>query len=176
MPEEVEEEEEEETKVDARVKELYRILVRRLHPDLRADASAAVSALWHEVQEAYAASDVAHMEILLALSDIESQQRGRPDQHRPDARGAGGIGDEPCARWRRACSKPRAKMRGISRRPGRMTICGSVERELKSDLAARSTRLDVLTNTIAAWAHGPIANRKAVPAARRYSARAGAGR
>ena len=36
----------------------------------------AVSALWHEVQEAYAASDVARMEILLALSDIQSNQIG----------------------------------------------------------------------------------------------------
>ena len=66
--------EDEATPVDARVKELYRRLVRRLHPDLRADGSAAVSALWHEVQEAYAASDVARMEILLALSDIEANR------------------------------------------------------------------------------------------------------
>ena len=73
---ESEEKEEGERKVDERVKQLYRILVRRLHPDLRADASTAVSALWHEVQEAYAASDVPRMEILLALSDIESNQMG----------------------------------------------------------------------------------------------------
>src|SRR5436190_5760726 len=59
---------------DPRVKELYRLLVRRLHPDLRADGSAAVSALWHEVQEAYAAGDVARLEILLALSDIETKR------------------------------------------------------------------------------------------------------
>src|ERR671918_299017 len=46
----VEEEKESETApVDARVKGLYRRLVRRLHPDLRADGSAVVSALWHEV-------------------------------------------------------------------------------------------------------------------------------
>ena len=64
------------TEVDARVKELYRLLVRRLHPDLRADGIAAVSALWHEVQEAYAASDIPRMEILLALSDIESNHLG----------------------------------------------------------------------------------------------------
>jgi hypothetical protein len=37
---------------EARFKEIYRILVRRLHPDLRADGDATVSALWHEVQEA----------------------------------------------------------------------------------------------------------------------------
>src|SRR5437588_6341441 len=58
--------------IDPRVKELYRLLVRRLHPDLRADGSAAVSTLWHEVQEAYAATDIAQLEILLALSDIEA--------------------------------------------------------------------------------------------------------
>jgi hypothetical protein len=73
---EVEEEGAEEERGDARVKELYRVLVRRLHPDLRAEANTAVSALWHDVQEAYAASDVAQMEILLALSDLESNQLG----------------------------------------------------------------------------------------------------
>src|SRR6476661_8451115 len=73
---ESEEEEEIMDSVDPRVKELYRTLVRRLHPDLRADGSAVVSALWHEVQEAYGASDVARMELLLALSDIESEQLG----------------------------------------------------------------------------------------------------
>src|SRR5262245_32426344 len=55
--------------IDPRVKEIYRRLVRRLHPDLRADGDATVSSLWHEVQEAYAAGDVARMELLLALSD-----------------------------------------------------------------------------------------------------------
>ncbi len=35
-----------------------------------------------------------------------------------------------------------------------------VERELKSDLAARTKRLDLLTDAIAAWAQGPAANRK----------------
>jgi hypothetical protein len=41
-----------------------------------------------------------------------------------------------------------------------------VERQLKSDLAGRTLRLEVLTKTIAAWAQGPIANRKAIPAGR----------
>src|SRR5256885_5729385 len=56
--------------IDLRVKEIYRRLVRRLHPDLRADGDASVSSLWHEVQEAYVAGDVARMELLLALSDL----------------------------------------------------------------------------------------------------------
>jgi len=36
-----------------------------------------------------------------------------------------------------------------------------VERQLKSDLAARTQRLDLLTRTIAEWARGPVTNRKA---------------
>src|SRR5205814_5812795 len=43
--------------IDLRVKEIYRRLVRRLHPDLRADRDASVSSLWHEVQEAYAGGE-----------------------------------------------------------------------------------------------------------------------
>src|ERR1044071_3978789 len=50
----VDEEPTESGTIDPRVKEIYRRLVRRLHPDLRADGDATVSSLWHEVQEAYA--------------------------------------------------------------------------------------------------------------------------
>jgi hypothetical protein len=171
IPTELEEEgkEEEEGTTDARVKELYRVLVRRLHPDLRADTSAAVSALWHEVQEAYAASDVAQMEILLALIDIESNKMG--------AQSSVGQMRSILAELERAL---RALEKSLSEAEGddawNFAQSGSnaglrlrVERQLKSDLAARSLRLDVLTKTIAAWAHGPIANRKAMPARAGYS-------
>jgi hypothetical protein len=162
---------EEERKVDARVKELYRILVRRLHPDLRADASTAVSALWHEVQEAYAASDVARMEILLALSDIESNHLGnqtsvsqlrivRTELERAlRALEKSLLEAEGEDAWNFAQSGPSAELR---RR---------VERELKSDLAARSLHRDVLTKTIATWARGPIANHKVIPVRHRQFAR-----
>lgn len=62
---------------DIRVKELYRVLVRRLHPDSRADNDASVSALWHEVQEAYQAGNVERLETLVALTDLQSNQTGR---------------------------------------------------------------------------------------------------
>lgn len=162
-------EEEEEGKTDARVKELYRILVRRLHPDLRADASAAVSALWHEVQEAYAASDVAQMEILLALIDIESNKMGAQSS----------IGQMrsilvELERALRALEKSLSEAEGddawnFAQSGSNAGLRLRVERQLKSELATRSLRLDVLTKTIAAWAHGPIANRKAMPARAGYS-------
>jgi hypothetical protein len=164
-PEEVEKEEEEaeERMVDPRVKELYRILVRRLHPDLRDDASAAVSGLWHEVQEAYAASDVAHMEILLALVDIESNSMGAQTS----------IGQmraillELERAWR-ALEKSLQEAEGeeawnFSQNGPNDDLRLRVERQLKSDLAGRTLRLEVLEKTIAGWAHGPIANRKVMP-------------
>jgi hypothetical protein len=169
MQEEVEPEEAEERSMDPRVKELYRILVRRLHPDLRDDASAGVSGLWHEVQEAYAASDVAHMEILLALVDIESNNMGAQTsvsqmrailmelERALRALEKSLLEAEGEDAWNFAQSGPNGDLR---RR---------VERQLKSDLAGRSLRLEVLTRAIAAWAHGPVANRKAMPASRGYS-------
>ena len=144
--------------VDARLKELYRRLVRRLHPDLRADGSATVSALWHEVQEAYLSGDVARMEILLALSDIETNRSTgqslaqlyalqRELERACWALEKSLLEAEDEEAWDFARSGPRNDLR---RR---------VERQLKSDLAARSHRLDLLARTIADWAQGPVANR-----------------
>ncbi|PYJ08519.1 MAG: hypothetical protein DMF06_12625 [Verrucomicrobia bacterium] len=157
---EEEEKGEEEMKVDARVKELYRILVRRLHPDLRADSSVGVSSLWHEVQEAYAASDVAQMEILLALSDIESNHVGNQasvSQMR--------LLFAELERALRSLEKRLLEAEGedawnFAQTGPTLDLRKRVERELKSDLAARTLRLDVLKNAIAAWAEGPLANRK----------------
>ncbi|MEP6699193.1 MAG: J domain-containing protein [Verrucomicrobiota bacterium] len=146
--------------IDARVKELYRALVRRLHPDLRADGNAAVSALWHEVQEAYAASDVARMELLLALSDLESSQVGEQTslfQMRS-------VLAELQRAWR-ALEKSVLEAQGedawnFARTGADEDLRVRVQRQLKVDLAARTTRLGLLTSTIASWARGPSANRK----------------
>jgi hypothetical protein len=157
---ESEEKGEEETRTDARVKELYRILVRRLHPDLRADANAGVSALWHEVQEAYTASDVAQMEILLALSDIESNHV----DHQTSVSQMRLLFVE-LERALRALEKRLIEAEGedawnFAQTGPTSDLRMRVERELDSDLAARTLRLEVLTNAIAAWARGPITNRK----------------
>ena len=54
-----------------RLKELYRVLVRRLHPDLnRSRPDAFRNKMWAELQEAYAERDHDRMEILIVMTDI----------------------------------------------------------------------------------------------------------
>ena len=139
--------------IDPRVKEIYRRLVRRLHPDLRADGDATVSSLWHEVQEAYAAGDVARMELLLALSDLS------------DAPGAGTT----LSQMRSVLGELTRAVRALelslveagredswnfSRTGPSEDLRSRVERQLKHDLALRQQRLELLTGTIAGWATG----------------------
>jgi hypothetical protein len=137
--------------LDSRVKELYRLLVRRLHPDLRADGSATVSALWHEVQEAYAATDIAHLEILLALSDIESDR----------------FSDQTSVSQMRAVLKELERavfaledsLRqarnenawNFARAGAKPNLRAEVEKDLQITLKGRSERLALLKQTIAEW-------------------------
>src|SRR5215211_4763356 len=152
-------------RIDLRVKEIYRRLVRRLHPDLRADGDASVSALWHEVQEAYVAGDVARMELLLALSDLS------------DAPGAGTTLSQ--MRW--VLSELTRSVRALelslveagredswnfARIGPSEDLRVRVERQLKHDLALRQQRLELLTKTIARWAERPQFSREMLTATR----------
>ena len=145
--------------VDLRVRELYRRLVRRLHPDLRADGSAAASALWHEAQEAYAAADVARMEILLALSDIEANRAADQTVSQMQA-----VLIE-LERALRALEKSLQEAEGedawdFAHVGPNAGLHSRVERQLKYELAHRQQRLSELTQMIQGWAHGPSTNRK----------------
>jgi hypothetical protein len=61
---------------EGRIKEIYRSLVRRLHPDTRADGDATVSAIWHDVQQAYEARNLDRLETLLALTEMQNGANG----------------------------------------------------------------------------------------------------
>jgi hypothetical protein len=148
--------------VDARVKELYRLLVRRLHPDLRADGSAAVSALWHEVQEAYAATDIAQLEILLALSDIEAD----PFNEETTLAQMRGV----VAELKRALFALEDNLRqardddawDFARAGANETLHADVDRELRATLRMRSDRLVLLERTIASWSEPSLVRQASV--------------
>ena len=53
-----------------RLKELYRALVRLLHPDIQQEMTAQKAEWWHQAQAAYEAKDVEQMEVILTLCEI----------------------------------------------------------------------------------------------------------
>lgn len=63
-------EQDESLPLESRVKEQYRLLARRLHPDLNPGLEPKKIELWHQVQEAYEAGNLARLETLAALSEM----------------------------------------------------------------------------------------------------------
>jgi hypothetical protein len=148
----------EESAVDARVRELYRMLVRRLHPDLRADGSADVSGLWHEVQEAYSASDIAQMEILLALCDIQASELGEGTSFSKMRLVLADL-ERSCQALEKMLLEAEGEDAWNFARSGpNDNLRERVERELTLNLAARKKRLDLFTATIAEWKHGSVSS------------------
>jgi len=53
-----------------RLKELYRAVVRRLHPDSQPEMTAQKTEWWHQAQAAYEAGDAEQLEVILTLCEI----------------------------------------------------------------------------------------------------------
>ena len=134
-----------------RIKEIYRILVRRLHPDLRADGDAQVSAIWHEVQEAYETGNLERMETLLALTEIQNGVNG----------GKASLSHMKAAlaelkRALRAIQKSIQEARrnpawGFSKMPDRSKLKTRIQREIEGDLFEQRKHLEDLERIIARW-------------------------
>lgn len=54
----------------SRLKELYRALVRRLHPDTQREMTAQKAEWWHQAQAAYQGGDAEQLEVILTLCEI----------------------------------------------------------------------------------------------------------
>jgi hypothetical protein len=135
---------------DPRVKEIYRRLVRRLHPDLRADGDASVSSLWHEVQEAYGAGDVARMELLLALSDLADAPGASTTLSQMRAV-LGELTRSVRALESSLVEAEREDSWNFARTGASEDLRLRVERQLKHELGLRQERLELLMRTIAGW-------------------------
>jgi hypothetical protein len=136
---------------EARIKETYRILVRRLHPDLRDAGDATVSGLWHDVQEAYQAQNLERLETLLALTEMQS--------------GAGG-GQATLCQMRAAVGELRKALRamqrsirsakgdpawGFSPTANHTALEKRLRRELEESISQQRWVLADLQSTLDAW-------------------------
>ena len=145
---------------DARLKEIYRVLVRRLHPDTRADGDAAVGALWHEVQEAYLAGNLARLELLQALTDLRGRTVG----------GQTSLGQMRAVlteleQTRRALQESLRAARKdpawrFSRGARREVVEARLQRCFAKNIAARRKRLRACEALLARWAR-PLPERRA---------------
>jgi hypothetical protein len=143
---------------EARLKEIYRILVRRLHPDLRADGDATVSALWHEVQEAYEARNLDRLETLLALNEMESGTNSQASLSQ--IRGALADFNQALRAIQRSLQEAkRDPAWGFSRNTGHDPMEKRIRRELEESLSHQRRILADLKATIDDWSrpwHPPI--------------------
>ncbi len=57
-----------------RLKDRFRLLARKLHPDVQGEITARKNELWHEAQEAYQEGNLEHLDTLLALCEVEEDR------------------------------------------------------------------------------------------------------
>jgi hypothetical protein len=135
----------------SRLKELYRVLVRRLHPDMRADTDPDVSALWHEVQQAYADGNVERLEMLLAFTDMQAEGVGHQTtvgQMRAVLRE---IRSSLHALLRTLSGAKREMAWDFARNTNRAPLEQKLRRQMERDIAAREAQLRELEEFIGSW-------------------------
>jgi len=134
----------------SRLKDLYRQLVRRLHPDARTDAKDGVGTLWHEVQEAYAKGDLERLERLFALSEVTAGEV------------AGTSLSQMAAALRELRRSIQAMLRSLSgakkdmawkfsETPDKSALQARIERDLRADRGRQVSLLADLDATLASW-------------------------
>jgi len=138
-------------KAGDRIKEIYRILVRRLHPDVREDRESEVSALWHDVQEAYETRNLERLETLLALTEMQDGVNG----------GSASIGQmrAAVAELKRALRAVQRSIHGakhdsawaFSQKTEHTKLETSIRRDMERDLSQQRFVLAELNRTLAAW-------------------------
>lgn len=145
---------------ESRIKELYRVLVRRLHPDTRADSDAQVSALWHEVQEAYSQGNIERLEMLLALTDMQSGATGEHTSLSQMRSVLAELRRALAALQRNLAAAKKDPAWGFSTRKNYGPLEKLVGKELQKHYASLRVRLKDLNRLIESWKSAPRRKKK----------------
>jgi len=143
---------EEEKSLSRRCKDLYRQLVRTLHPDTRADSDPTVGRIWHEVQEAYAAEDLERLQVLAAHAEVHGSLNGTSTVW--ELQRVSGELEESVSIIRRELRRARKQPEwgfGKSRERDRETLAKQFEEGLEVDLEVRKTQLQALRDQLRRW-------------------------
>jgi hypothetical protein len=140
--------------VAARLKELYRALVRRLHPDLQGEMSPQQVEWWHQAQEAYQAGDSDRLQVILTLCETAETGPGQASisvlvrmtiQLRDSA-----------ARLRSDLSlRQREPAWNFARRPDVYVLDFQTRNSLEEDLVRFRCQIERIQAVLAEWQKGP---------------------
>jgi hypothetical protein len=139
------------TEKPSRLKELYRILVRRLHPDTKADTDVQVSALWHEVQEAYGQGNVERLEMLLAFTDLQAEATGEQTTLAQMRAVLAEVRRSLHALLRSLSGAKRQMAWNFAENTNRSAVEQRLRRQMERDVAIRRKQLEELDAFVASW-------------------------
>jgi hypothetical protein len=142
-----------------RVKELYRRLARRLHPDTQTDAHSRKLEWWHQVQAAYENGDVNQLEVILTLCEIEDNGT--------TANTSVSLLMRICRQYKSALRAIRKKLKNYRQEPAwdfannkaLPALLERSEQDLAFELRQITSTLGALRAQFAQWAGKPSASR-----------------
>ncbi|MFO1501365.1 MAG: hypothetical protein U1G07_23750 [Verrucomicrobiota bacterium] len=134
------------------LKQLYRALARRLHPDVQTRLTAQKKEWWHQAQAAYQNGDAEQLQVILTLCEIEEQ---------------GSAVNTSVSLLLRITREYRSSLRALrsklsqyrlepawnfSQMPDRSLLLKSTDRMMQANLAAIKAALEAVESQIAMWA------------------------
>ena len=143
-----------------RLKELYRVLVRRLHPDSRDKGATHDIALWHEVQKAYQQGDVDRLEVLLARTDLAVAGSEKETSLGQLQLVLKSLERDLQALKRTLSAAKKDPAWNFSNRTDRSTMEKGIRREMKEELTYQRRYLEDMERQIASWANVPAKKKK----------------
>ena len=135
----------------ARLKELYRALVRRLHPDSQQEMTAQKTEWWHQAQAAYEAGDADQLEVILTLCEIGDSGTTAHTSLTLLQRITAQLKSSLREIKRQIALRRRDPAWGFSRRADHDTMAVQMRRVLTGDLELMRDRWREMQETIAGW-------------------------
>jgi hypothetical protein len=135
----------------SRLKELYRALVRRLHPDTQPEMTAQKSEMWHAAQKAYQAGDAEQLEVILTLCEIGDSGTTAHTSASLLQRITAQMKHSLREIKRQIAARRNDPARGFSRRVDHQELVLQMRRTMTRDLEELQDRWRDIQGLIAAW-------------------------
>ena len=134
-----------------RLKELYRAVVRRLHPDSQREMTAQKTEWWHQAQAAYEADDAEQLEVILMLCEIGESGTTAHTSASLLQRITAQLKSSLREIKRQITQQRREPAWNFSQRTDHAALADQLGRELRSDLMVMRRRWMETQGLIAKW-------------------------